>query len=119
MPDAKKMMRVLGIDCGSRVTGYGVIDNDGAECFLVRCGAIRSKASDPLPTRLRSIHNAIVDIIRDLCPEAAALESLFYATNVQLALTLSDARGVSIFAAVESNLRIFGHSRAVFNRAVS
>ncbi|PYR68580.1 MAG: crossover junction endodeoxyribonuclease RuvC, partial [Acidobacteria bacterium] len=110
MPDAKKMMRVLGIDCGSRVTGYGVIDNDGAECFLVRCGAIRSKASDPLPTRLRSIYNAIVDIIRDLHPEAAAFESLFYATNVQSALTLSHVRGVSMFAAAEANLPVFEYS---------
>src|SRR2546422_11729853 len=65
-PDAKKVMRGLGIDCGSRVTGYGVIDSDGAECCLVRYGAIRSKSSDPLPDRPRSIHNSIVQIIRDL-----------------------------------------------------
>ena len=119
MPDAKKMMRVLGIDCGSRVTGYGVIDNDGAECFLVRCGAIRSKASDPLPTRLRSIYNAIVDIIRDLHPEAAAFESLFYATNVQSALTLSHVRGVSMFAAAEANLPVFEYSPLEVKSAVT
>jgi len=103
-------MRVLGIDCGSRVTGYGVIDSDGAECCMVRCGAIKTKSSDPLPNRLRSIHNAIVEIIRDLEPEAAAFESLFYATNVQSALKLGYVRGVSMFAAAEANLPVFEYS---------
>src|SRR5437879_7134973 len=81
-------MRVLGIDCGSRVTGYGVIDTDGAECFLVQCGAIRSKSSEPLASRLRNIHNGIVEVIREFQPEAAAFESLFFATNAQSALKL-------------------------------
>ena len=112
-------MRVLGIDCGSRVTGYGVIDNEGAECFLVRCGAIRSKPSDPFPTRLRSIHSAIVGIIRDLRPEAAAFESLFYATNVQSALTLSHVRGVSMFAAAEADLPVFEYSPLEVKSAVT
>ena len=119
MPDAKKMMRVLGIDCGSRVTGYGVIDSDGGECCMVRCGAIKTKSSDPLPNRLRSIHNAIVEIIRDLEPEAAAFESLFYATNVQSALKLGYVRGVSMFAAAEANLPVFEYSPLEVKSAVT
>ncbi|PYR99321.1 MAG: crossover junction endodeoxyribonuclease RuvC [Acidobacteria bacterium] len=112
-------MRVLGIDCGSRVTGYGVIDSDGAECCMVRCGAIKTKSSDPLPNRLRSIHNAIVEIIRDLEPEAAAFESLFYATNVQSALKLGYVRGVSMFAAAEANLPVFEYSPLEVKSAVT
>src|SRR6185369_13619831 len=73
-----KKMRVLGIDCGSRVTGYGVIDSDGADCVFVQCGAIRSKPSDPIAERLKSIHNGIVEVIRELEPSVAAFESLFY-----------------------------------------
>ena len=119
MPHAKKMMRVLGIDCGSLVTGYGVIDSDGTECCLVRCGAIKSKSSDPLPNRLRSIHNAIVEIIRDLEPEAAAFESLFYATNVQSALKLGCVRGVSMIAAAEANLPVFEYSPLEVKSAVT
>ena len=65
-------MRVLGIDCGSRVTGYGVIDTDGADCVFVRCGAIRSKASDSLADKLKCIHDGLFQIIRELRPEAAA-----------------------------------------------
>ncbi|PYS08201.1 MAG: crossover junction endodeoxyribonuclease RuvC [Acidobacteria bacterium] len=112
-------MRVLGIDCGSRVTGYGVIDSDGGECCMVRCGAIKTKSSDPLPNRLRSIHNAIVEIIRDLEPEAAAFESLFYATNVQSALKLGYVRGVSMFAAAEANLPVFEYSPLEVKSAVT
>jgi len=112
-------MRVLGIDCGSRVTGYGVIDSDGGECCMVRCGAIKTKSSDPLSNRLRSIHNAIVEIIRDLEPEAAAFESLFYATNVQSALKLGYVRGVSMFAAAEANLPVFEYSPLEVKSAVT
>ncbi len=56
-------MRVLGIDCGSRVTGYGVIDTDGADCIFVRCGVIRSKATDPIANRLKTIYDGIFEVI--------------------------------------------------------
>src|SRR5437868_11121592 len=112
-------MRVLGIDCGSRVTGYGVIDSEGSDCFFVRCGTIRSKSADSLSARLRSIHNGIVEVIRELKPEAAAFESLFYATNVQSALKLGHVRGVSMFAAAEANLPVFEYSPLEVKSAVT
>jgi len=112
-------MRVLGIDCGSRVTGYGVIDSNGADCIYICCGAIRSKSSDPLADRLKSIYNGIVQIIRELEPQAAAFESLFYATNVQSALKLGHVRGVSMFAAAEANLPIYEYSPLEVKSAVT
>jgi crossover junction endodeoxyribonuclease RuvC len=112
-------MRVLGIDCGSRVTGYGVIDTNGADCIYICCGAIRSKSSDPLADRLKSIYNGIVQIIREHEPEAAAFESLFYATNVQSALKLGHVRGVSMFAAAEANLPIYEYSPLEVKSAVT
>jgi crossover junction endodeoxyribonuclease RuvC len=112
-------MRVLGIDCGSRVTGYGVIDTDGADCVFVRCGVIRSKSTDPIANRLKSIHNGISEVIREFQPGAAAFESLFYATNVQSALKLGHVRGVSIFAAVEANLSVFEYSPLEVKSAVT
>ena len=86
---------------------------------MVRCGAIKTKSSDPLPNRLRSIHNAIVEILRDLEPEVAAFESLFYATNVQSALKLGYVRGVSMFAAAEANLPVFEYSPLEVKSAVT
>jgi len=112
-------MRVLGIDCGSRVTGYGVIDTDGADCVFVRCGIIRTKSSDALAVRLRFIHNSIVEIIREFQPEAAAFESLFYATNVQSALKLGHVRGVSMFAAADADLPVFEYSPLEVKSAVT
>jgi crossover junction endodeoxyribonuclease RuvC len=112
-------MRVLGIDCGSRVTGYGVIDTRGPNCILVRCGAIRSKPSDSLHIRLRSIYKGILEIINDVQSDAAAFESLFYATNVQSALKLGHVRGVSMFAAAEANLPVFEYSPLEVKSAVT
>ena len=112
-------MRVLGIDCGSRITGYGVIDSDGADCVFVCCGVIRSKPSDPLANRLKCIHNGIIEVIRNLRPQAAAFESLFYATNVQSALKLGHVRGVSMFAAAEADLPIYEYSPLEVKSAVT
>src|SRR4051812_49030228 len=112
-------MRVLGIDCGSRITGYGVIDTDGVDCFFVRCGAIRPKPSDPFALRLKLIHDGIVEVIRELQPDAAAFESLFYATNAQSALKLGHVRGVSIFAAADANVAIFEYSPLEVKSAVT
>ena len=112
-------MRVLGIDCGSRITGYGVVDTSGADCIFVRCGAIRSRPSDPLAVRLKHIHAGIVEIIRELEPDVAAFESLFYSNNVQSALKLGHVRGVSIFAAAEANLPVFEYSPLEVKSAVT
>jgi crossover junction endodeoxyribonuclease RuvC len=112
-------MRVLGIDCGSRITGYGVVDTDGADCSLVRFGVIRSRVSDPLPLRLKEIHAGIIQIIRELTPDVAVFESLFYSNNVQSALKLGHVRGVSVFAAAEANLPVFEYSPAEVKSAVT
>jgi crossover junction endodeoxyribonuclease RuvC len=112
-------MRVLGIDCGSRVTGYGVIEHDGADSVLVQCGVIRLKGGDPLPDRLKCIHAGLADVIRELRPTAAAFENLFYSTNVQSALKLGHVRGVSMFAAAEANLPIFEYSPLEVKSAVT
>ena len=112
-------MRVLGIDCGSRVTGYGVIQSDGTDSVLVQCGVIRVKVGDPLPNRLKCNHNGLKDIIRELQPTAAAFENLFYATNVQSALKLGHVRGVCMFAAAEANLPIFEYSPLEVKSAVT
>lgn len=112
-------MRVLGIDCGSRITGYGVIDSDGADCVFVQCGAIRAKITDHLADRLKCIHAGIEDLIGRLSPDAAAFENVFYSTNVQSALKLGHVRGVSMFAAAQANLPIFEYSPLEVKSAVT
>src|SRR5437899_11598549 len=112
-------MRILGIDCGSRITGYGVIDTNGAECSLVRCGVVRPDSSEPFALRLKLIYDGIVDVIREFHPQTAAFESLFYAANVQSALKLGHVRGVSMFAAAEANLPVVEYSPLEVRSAVT
>lgn len=112
-------MRVLGIDTGSRVTGYGVIETDGADCVLVDCGVIRVPPSDALPLRLKAIHEGVVRVIRQFAPEEAAFEGVFHAANVQSALKLGHARGVCIHAAAEAELPVYEYSPAEVKMAVT
>jgi len=112
-------MRVLGIDCGSRITGYGVIDTDGAGSILVQCGVVRTKSTDTLGNRLKAIHSVIEQLILELRPDAAAFENVFYATNVQSALKLGHVRGVTMFAAAQANLPIFEYSPLEVKSAVT
>jgi crossover junction endodeoxyribonuclease RuvC len=112
-------MRVLGIDTGSRITGYGVIETDGADCVLVECGVIRVNPSEALSLRLRTIHAKVTLVIQDHKPDQAAFESVFHSANVQSALKLGHARGVCIHAAAASDVPVFEYSPAEVKTAVT
>jgi crossover junction endodeoxyribonuclease RuvC len=112
-------MRVLGVDCGSRVTGYGVIDADPSGCVYVHCGVIRLPAGDSLAFRLKSIHHGLSEVIRAYQPDVAAFESMFHAVNVQSALRLGHARGVSMYAAAEAELPVYEYSPTEIKSAVT
>ena len=112
-------MRVLGIDSGSRVTGYGVIDGDGADCVYVSCGVIRVSPSDSLAHRLNSIYRGIMEVISDVQPDAASIEGIFHALNVQSALKLGHVRGVCMAAAAEAKLPLYEYSPSEVKSAVT
>src|SRR6185436_4395388 len=112
-------MRVLGIDTGSRVTGYGVIDIDGADCVFVDCGIIRVLASAPLSIRLKAIHEGLAGVIQKLRPDETAFESVFHSANVQSALKLGHARGVCIHAAAVADLPVYEYSALEVKSAVT
>jgi crossover junction endodeoxyribonuclease RuvC len=112
-------MRVLGIDAGSRATGYGVIEIDGADCVFVDCGVIRVSPADMLSVRLKAIHEAVVEVIRERQPDEAAFESVFHAMNVQSALKLGHARGVCIHAAAAAHLPVYEYSPTEVKSAVT
>ena len=112
-------MRVLGIDTGSRITGYGVIDIDGADCVFVDCGIIRVLASAPLSVRLKTIHEGVAGVIQKLKPDETAFESVFHSANIQSALKLGHARGVCIHAAAVADLPVYEYSPAEVKSAVT
>ena len=97
-------MRILGVDCGTERTGYGVVESDGRTHQLIAAGDIRTNPRDPLETRLLRIAHGLRQIIALHAPESAAVEEVFYAQNVKTALKLSHARGVVLLAIAEAGL---------------
>jgi crossover junction endodeoxyribonuclease RuvC len=100
-------MRVLGVDPGSAVCGYGVVEGRPGEPRYVACGTIRSGSLDPGPKRLRRIHERLLEIIAEFAPDALSLERHFVATNVQSAFRLGEARAMAMLAAAERDLLMF------------
>lgn len=90
-------LRILGVDPGSRVTGFGCIDADGSRLRLVDAGVIRCQGAELAP-RLVQIHNALRRLIEDLCPDVAAVEGVFVQRNARTALILGQARGAALCA---------------------
>ena len=111
-------MRILGIDPGSQVTGYGVIDTDGNRHLLVREGVLRTRGMRGFPEKLRLIHGGILDIVDDCHPDQMVVENVFYATNVKSALKLGHVRGVVLLAGVERGLPVHEYSPLEVKQAV-
>lgn len=112
-------MRILGVDCGSRVTGYGLIDTRGADYSFVGCGAIRPRSQASLALRLESIHRGLQNVIFRFKPEVAVFETVFQASNAQSALKLGHVRGVSLFTAAQCKLPIYEYSALEVKSAVT
>jgi crossover junction endodeoxyribonuclease RuvC len=117
-------MRVLGIDCGTERTGYGVIDSDGRRHHMVAAGCIRSSTHDPLERRLLNIAGGLRTLITEYRPDTAAVEEVFFAVNARSALKLSHVRGVALlliaeasigfaeYSALEVKMSVVGYGRA-------
>ncbi len=103
-------MRVLGIDCGSERTGYGVIDSDGLDHHLVAAGVIRTNTRWPFEKRLAEIAEGLRALIREHAPEAGAVENIFYSANVKTALKLAHVRGVALLAIAEAGIGLGEYS---------
>ncbi len=111
------MPRILGIDPGSRVTGYGVIDSDGVRSVHLTHGVIRLDG-DELPPRLGQIFEGICRVIDDYHPEVMAVEQVFVAKNPASALKLGQARGAAICAGVSRRLGVFEYTPTRIKQSV-
>jgi crossover junction endodeoxyribonuclease RuvC len=112
-------MRVLGIDCGTEYTGFGVVElaqDDRLIC--VTCGAIKLSPRDPLPRRLATIFARLGEIILDHRPDNVAIEDVFYALNVKSAFKLGQVRGVAMLAASTAGLEVAEYSPLTIKSAV-
>jgi len=103
-------MRVLGIDCGTERTGYGVIDSDGLSHKLQGAGTIVTSPKNPLPERLLAIAGGLRQVIDQYRPDAAAVEGIFHSVNARSALRLAHARGVALLTVAEAGLEVGEYS---------
>jgi len=111
------MAIILGIDPGSRITGYGVVQQQGAKFHYVGSGCIRTPDSD-LAIKLNTIFNGISEIIKQYQPTTFAIEQVFLAHNPDSALKLGQARGSAIVAATQAELPVFEYSARQIKQAV-
>jgi len=103
-------VRVLGIDCGSARTGYGIIDSDGCRHRMVAAGVIRTSTQWPFEKRLLKIASELRALLREHAPQAAAVEGIFYSANVQTALKLAQVRGIALLVVAEAGVALAEYS---------
>jgi crossover junction endodeoxyribonuclease RuvC len=103
-------MRIVGIDCGTERTGFGVIDSDGRSHRFLSGGVIRTTTTDALEQRLKCIAAQLRDVLGRFSPEAIAVEEVFHAVNAKSALKLAHVRGVALLLAAEAGLAVNEYS---------
>jgi crossover junction endodeoxyribonuclease RuvC len=111
-------VRILGIDPGLRITGFGIIDKTGQKLAYVTSGCIRSDDRDSLPQRLKTLLDGIAEVIAAHRPDAAAVEKVFVNVNPQSTLLLGQARGAAISALVLAGLPVAEYTALQVKQAV-
>lgn len=103
-------MRILGIDCGTEKTGYGIIETDGRKHRMVACGVIRTSPKAGLDSRLLIIARELRQVVNTYSPEQGAIEEVFFAANSKTALKLAHVRGVTMLISAEAGLLLGEYS---------
>lgn len=111
-------MRILGIDPGSRATGYGFIEQQGNRLIHLDNGAIFTQSKTALAERLQKIYQELCRLIEKFQPEAVAVEQVFMARNPASALKLGHARGVALLAGINAGLPVAEYSALQVKSAV-
>ena len=110
--------RILGIDPGLRVTGFGVIEQRGSKLAYIGSGCIKTAQNDDLPQRLKSILDGIAEVVATYRPDQAAIEKVFVNVNPQSTLLLGQARGAAISALVLAGLPVAEYTALQIKQAV-
>ena len=114
----EESQRILGIDPGSRATGYGVIEKKGNRLHFVTCGVIRLSDKNSFSGRLKIIFDGLCEVIDSHKPAVAAVEDVFVAANPRTALKLGHARGVAVLAALHNGLQVHDYTPRMVKQAV-
>jgi crossover junction endodeoxyribonuclease RuvC len=111
-------IRLMGIDPGSRITGYGIIDLDGPRNRYVASGCVQTASDRPLPERLKTIFEAVADLVQVHRPAEVAVEQVFMHRNPDSALKLGQARGAALCAVVMAGLPVSEYAARAIKQAV-
>ena len=111
-------MRILGIDPGYGITGFGVVDADRGQQTLVTCGAITTPAGMDFSARLEIIYNDMTELLRSTKPDAVAIEELFFGQNVTTGIGVAQSRGVILLAIRQAGLEVTSYKPMQVKQAV-
>jgi len=111
-------MRVFGIDPGTLVCGYGVIEMDGPDLRTIDFGIVRAPARRPLHERLKVIHEGLAALLARHRPDVVAVEGVFHGVNPRTAIKIGEGRGVALLAASQAGLEVAEYSPATVKKAV-
>jgi len=114
----ENVVRILGIDPGSRITGYGIVEAEKNKVLFVDCGVVKVSGDD-FSVRLRNIFDALGDVIVEHRPSELAIEKVFVHRNVTSALKLGQARGAALLAAATRDVSVFEYSPNEIKQAVT
>ncbi len=112
-------MRILGIDPGYAIVGYGVIEFSGGRYYPIDYGAITTEAKTPFPERLQQIYNGLVSVIIKDDPDEMSIEKLYFQNNQKTAIAVAEARGVVLLAAQMNNIPIHEYTPLQVKNAVT
>jgi crossover junction endodeoxyribonuclease RuvC len=112
-------MKIIGIDPGLANTGFGVIEFTGQASRLLAAGDIVTRAGEHLPLRLKTIHDRLAAAIEEWKPDAAAIENLYFCTNVRTAISVAQGRGVCILATAAADIPLAEYTPLQIKLAVA
>lgn len=112
-------IKILGIDPGTSILGWGIIEKNQDKFIPKKYGCVRTPAGEPLPERLFSIYNSLCDIIRENKPDTMAIEDLFFFKNQKTVMSVAQARGVAIVCAKKYGVPVFEYTPLQVKQALT
>jgi len=106
----KRNIRILGIDPGYAIVGFGVLDYDGVKFTPIEYGAVLTEAGTPFPERLRAIHEDIEFIFDKFMPDCMAVEKLYFTSNQKTGIDVAQARGVTVLSSAKRNIPVYEYT---------
>ncbi|MDR3225909.1 MAG: crossover junction endodeoxyribonuclease RuvC [Clostridiales Family XIII bacterium] len=112
-------MRIIGIDPGYAILGYGVVDMHRSKFTLVECGVLTTEKDTSMPERLKRIYAMLMDVIAEFEPGVAAVEELFFNSNAKTVIRVGEARGAAILACANAGLDVYEYTPLQIKQALT